>query len=96
MKTIITAAAAALFAANVGAAEFYHEFAQGNSDLSKVRTSSADFVGAQPSVGDSVYRYHGWEKNNPDLFKGDGNQTPESTGKPDIYKSLSANPDLHF
>ena len=96
MKTIITTAVAALFAANVGAAEFYHEFAQGNSDLSNVRTSSADFVGVQPSVGDSVYRYHGWEKNNPDLFKGDGNQTPESTGKPDIYKSLSANPDLHF
>ena len=96
MKTVITTAAAALFAANVGAAEFYHEFAQGNSDLSKVRTSSADFVGVQPSVGDNVYRYHGWEKNNPDLFKGDGSQTPESTGKPDIYKSLSANPDLQF
>jgi len=33
VKTVFTAAAAALFAANVGAADFYHEFAQGNSDL---------------------------------------------------------------
>ena len=35
MKTIITAAAAALFAANVSAIEIYEGFADGNPDLFK-------------------------------------------------------------
>jgi hypothetical protein len=96
MKTILTAAAAALFAANIGAAEIYHGLGEGNPDLSNVSTNAGDFVGVQPSVGDSVYRYHGWETGNTDLFKGDGTQTPASTGKPEIYDALSANPDLQF
>ena len=95
MKTIITAAAV-LFAANVGAADFYHGLDKGNSDLSTQRVSANDFVGVQPSIGDSVDRYHGLADGNADLFKGDGNQPIESTGRPDIYRNASGNPDLRF
>ena len=56
MKTIIITAAAALFAANIGAAEIYHGLAEGNSDLSTPRVSAEDFVGVQPSIGDSLDR----------------------------------------
>ena len=96
MKTSITTAAAALFAANVSAVEIYQGFAEGNSDLSTVRVSASDFTGVQPSIGDSVSRYHGWDEGNSDLFKGDGSQERESTGRPDIYMNTSGNPDLQF
>ena len=96
MKTIITAAAAALFAANVSAVEIYQGFADGNSDLSAPRVSAADFTGVQPSVGDSVDRYQGFADGNSDLFKGDGTQERSSTGRPDIYMNVSENPDLAF
>ena len=96
MKTIITAAAAALFAANVSAVEIYQGFADGNSDVSTQRVSADYFLGVQPSVGDSVSRYHGWAEGNPDLFKGDGSQERLSTGRPDIYMNVSGNPDLAF
>ena len=95
MKTIITAAAV-LLAANVNAADFYQGLDQGNSDLYTLRTSASAFVGAQPSIGDSVERYHGLADGNTDLFKGDGSQSVESTGRPDIYGNVSANPDLRF
>ena len=95
MKTIITAAAV-LFAANVSAADIYHGLGEGNSDLSTQRVSASDFVGVQPSIGDSVSRYHGLADGNPDLFKGDGSQSRESTGNPDIYGVASGNPDLQF
>lgn len=94
MKTIVTTAAAALFAANVTAADFYHGLDEGNSDLSTPRYSAADVAGVQPSVGDSVDRYHGLADGNPDLFKASG--TTKSTDDPDIYNSFSGNPDLQF
>ena len=68
MKTIITAAAAALFAANVSAVEIYHGLENGNSDLSTQRVSANDFAGVQPSIGDSVSRYHGWAEGNPNIY----------------------------
>jgi len=95
MKTIITAAAV-LFAVNVSAADFYNGLEEGNSDLSPQPMSASDFAGVQPSVGDSVERYHGLDDGNSDLFKGDGNQPIESTGRPDIYKNLFGNSDLQF
>jgi len=95
MKTIITAAAV-LFAANVSAADIYRALGEGNSDLSTQRVSASDFAGVQPSIGDSTERYHGWDEGNSDLFKGDGSQPIESTGRPDIYGNVSGNPDLRF
>lgn len=95
MKTIVTAAVAALFAANVSAVEIYHGLGEGNSDLSTQRLSASDFTGVQPSIGDSVDRYHGWAAGNPDLFKEDGS-TSTSTGRPDIYMNVSGTPDLQF
>jgi hypothetical protein len=96
MKTIITTAAAALFAANVSAIEIYHGLEDGNSDLSTQRVSADDFTGVQPSIGDSVSRYQGWADGNPDLFKTVGTQDRPSTGRPDIYMNVSDNPDLQF
>jgi hypothetical protein len=93
MKTIITAAAI-LFAANVSAADIYHGLGEGNSDLSTQRVSANDFVGVQPSIGDGVDRYQGWADGNPDLFKATG--TTNTTDDPDIYTSISGNPDLQF
>lgn len=95
MKTIITAAAA-LFAVNVSAGDFYLGLDEGNSDLSTTRASAADFVGVQPSVGDSVDRYHGLADGNSDLFKIDRGSRTESTKDPDIYQGLGGNPDLRF
>ena len=95
MKTIITAAAA-LFAANVSAADVYHGLERGNTDLSGQRLSAEDFTGVQPSIGDSVDRYHGLADGNSDLFKGDGSQSTKSAGRPDIYMNVSGNPDLQF
>ncbi len=96
MKTIIITAAAALFAANIGAAEIYHGLAEGNSDLSTQRVSAEDFVGVQPSVGDSIDRYHGWADGNPDLFKSERSGPTDSGNSPDIYMGLGGNPDLRF
>ena len=97
MKTIITAAAATLFAVNVGAADSYSSLVSGNPDSSTQRMTSAEnFTGVQPSIGDGVSRYHGWDDGNTDLFKGDGNQERPSTGRPDIYMNVSENPDLAF
>jgi len=95
MKTIIITAAA-LFAANIGAAEIYHDLAEGNSDLATQRVSAEDFVGVQPSVGDSIDRYHGWADGNPDLFKADRSGPNGATSDPDIYQSQGGNPDLAF
>ncbi len=96
MKTIITAAAATLFAVTASAADFYQGLDQGNSDLSAQLPSAGDFAGVQPSIGDSVDRYHGWADGNPDLFKADVSSHTKSGNDPDIYKSLSGNPDLQF
>ena len=96
MKTIVTAAVAALFAANVSAVEIYHGLGEGNSDLSTQRLSASDFTGVQPSIGDSVDRYHGLADGNSDLFKTDRSARTESTNDPDIYMGISGNPDLQF
>ena len=87
MKTIITAAAAALFAANVSAVEIYQGFADGNSDLTTQRVSANDFAGVQPSIGDSVSRYQGWDEGNSDLFKADGTHALHSTFRWSVGKS---------
>ena len=96
MKIIITTAAAILFAANVGAVEFYQGLDEGNSDLSNPRLSADDFAGVQPSIGDRVDRYHGLADGNPDLFRADRSIRSESTEAPDIYGVFSGNPDLQF
>ena len=95
MKTIVTAAAV-LFAANVSAADIYGPLGEGNPELATQRLSAEEFAGVQPSVGDSVERYHGWAEGHPDLFKTDPGGTATSTGRPDIYKSFGASPDLHY
>lgn len=96
MKTIIATAAAVLVAANVNAVEIYHGLENGNSDLSAQRVSAAEFVGTQPSIGDSVSRYQGWAEGNPDLFKSDRSGRNGATNDPDIYMDLGGNPDLQF
>jgi hypothetical protein len=96
MKTIIITAAASLFAANVSAADLYQGLAVGNSDLHTQHVSAEDFVGVQPSVGDSIDRYHGWADGNPDLFKAERSGPTESGERPDIYMGLGGNPDLRF
>ena len=96
MKTIITAAAAALFVANVGAVEIYHGLEDGNSDLTTQRISDNDFAGVQPSIGDSVSRYQGWADGNPDLFKADRSGPSGAVSDPNIYMDFSGNPDLQF
>ena len=97
MKTIIITAAAALFAANVGAAESYSRLVAGNPDSSTQRmTSAEDFAGVQPSIGDSVSVYHGLAEGNGDLFKADLSGPTDSGENPDIYVNVRANPDLSF
>ena len=66
--------------------------------MSKRRSSSPTGVvsNTQPSIGDSVSRYHGWAEGNPDLFKADRSGSSGSTSDPDIYKNVSDNPDLQF
>jgi hypothetical protein len=63
---------------------------------SRSRVSAEDFVGVQPSVGDSIDRYHGWADGNPDLFKADRSAPTDSGERPDIYMGLGGNPDLRF
>ena len=95
MKTIITAAAA-LFAVNAGAVEIYHGLQEGNSDLTTRQVRASDFAGVQPSIGDSVPRYHGWADGNPDLFKSNRGGPSGATSDPDIYMNIDGNPDLQF
>ena len=96
MKTIITTAAAALFAANVSAVEIYHGLDEGNSDLTTQQVATNDFAGVQPSVGDSVSRYHGLAQGNPDLFRAGRVARTDSVKDPDIYKGFSGDSDLEI
>jgi len=50
----------------------------------------------QPSIGDSVDRYHGWAEGHPDLFEADRSGTTTSTGRPDIYMGFYGRPGLQF
>ncbi len=95
MKTIITAAAV-LFTANVSATSVYHGLDAGNTDLNSSQPSAVEVTGMQPSVGDRPDIYGRFDDGNADLFKGDGTQSPTSTGRPDIYMNVSGNPDLQF
>jgi hypothetical protein len=94
MKTIITAIAATLFTAGVSAVDVYQGIDEGNSDLSTQGGNAEDFVGVQPSVGDSVNRYHGWAEGNPDLFKADRSGPNGAGSDPDIYHGFAGNSDL--
>ena len=94
MKTITTIAAA-LFAANVSAFDIYYDLGEGNPDLSTERLSAEDFVGVQPSIGDSVERYHGWADGNPDLFEADFSGPTDGGDNPDIYIGFSGS-DLQY
>ena len=94
MKRLLAVIASSIFAAGVSAADIYHGFGDGNSDLTTQRLSAEDFTGVQPGVGDSVARYQGLAEGNPDLFKASG--TTKSTDDPDIYMSVSGNPDLEL
>jgi hypothetical protein len=95
MKIIITAAAM-LLAANVTAASVYHGLDAGNTDLNGSQPFAAEVTGVQPGVGDHVDIYGRLDDRNADLFRGDGVQSRPSTGRPDVYRNLSANPDLKF
>jgi hypothetical protein len=94
MKTITTIAAA-LFAANVSAFDIYYDLGKGNPDLSTERLSAEDFAGVQPSIGDSVDRYHGWADGNPDLVGDDFSGPADSGDNPDIYIGFSGS-DLQY
>jgi hypothetical protein len=96
MKRLIVVIASSFFAAGVSAADIYYGLGDGNSDLSTQRLSAEDFVGVQPSIGDSAERYQGWADGNPDLFKADRSGPSGAGSNPDIYGSFSENPDLQF
>ena len=95
MKTIATAFAAALFATGASASTIYSGYGDSNPDLSVgYATVETNMAAAQPDVGNSFDRYHGWADNNPDLFRATGGSgsTHES---PDRYGSFDdGNPDL--
>ena len=96
MKRLLAVIASSVFAAGVSAADIYHGLGAGNSDLSTQRLNTSDFTGVQPSVGDSVSRYQGWANGNPDLFVADRSGPSGSSDDPNIYKSISGNPDLEL
>jgi len=96
MNKLAAAIVTTMFTAGAGAADVYQGLDQGNSDLSNPRLSAEDFVGVQPSIGDSVDRYHGWADGNPDIFKADRGGTTNSGEDPNIYTGISRNPDLQF
>jgi len=97
MKTIITTIAATLFAASVSAADIYHGFEIGNSDLQGGYTRSNDDISAmQQGVGDGFDRYHGWADGNNDLFGDVPVSAPVSRSAPaNVYHGYeTGNPDL--
>jgi hypothetical protein len=94
MKRLLAVIASSVFAAGVSATDWYDDLADGNSDLSNKRLSTADFAGVQPSIGDSTSRYHGIAQDNPDLFIADSNSATHSGDEPRVYGSVSGNPDL--
>jgi hypothetical protein len=96
MKRLLAVVASSVFAVGVSAADFYHGFSSGNSDLPTQRLSAEDFAGVQPGVGDGVDRYQGWADGNPDLFNTDRSGPSDSGDDPNIYMGLSGNPDLEF
>ena len=102
MKTIITAIAATLFTATAtatataSASDVYHGLEQGNPDLVSQGVVAERFAGVQPGVGDSFDVYGGLADGNTDLFKSDRSGPTDGGDAPDIYMSVSGNPDLQF
>jgi len=94
MKTIVTAIIATSFAASVSAADVYHGLESGNSDIDTGHAET--YAGVQPGVGDSFDLYSGLADGNADLFKSDRSGSTDSGDAPDIYMSVSGNPDLQF
>jgi hypothetical protein len=95
MKTIITAIAAGLFAANVSALDIYHGFADGNPDLQPIYTDGDSSVSAvQPGIGDSVDLYHNFDDGNQDLFSGVNDGSTAKFDSAAVYHGFSGNPDL--
>ena len=86
MKILLAAIATAAFAAGATADSFYHGFAKDNPDLNAYQATTDSVVAAQPGVGDSFDRYHGWEAGNEDLFGTPRNSGDEPFSKdPKIY-----------
>ena len=98
MKTqiIISAIAASLFAASVGATDIYHGWGQGNSDLYSSSVTAGDrLASVQPGIGSNFDRYHGFADGNQDLFSGYSQGGVSNAGSADVYKGFSGNPDLN-
>ena len=96
MKRLLAVILSSAFVAGVSATDWYDDFTDGNSDVSSERLSAADFTGVQPSIGDSVSRYHGLDQGNPDLFEAERGSSTDSGKDPSIYGSVSGNPDLQL
>ena len=96
MKRLLAVIVSSFFAAGVSATDWYGDVTDGNSDLSNPRVSAEDFSGVQPSVGDSVSRYHGLAQGNPDLFRAGRVARTDSVKDPDIYKGFSGDSDLEI
>ena len=54
------------------------------------------FAGVQPGVGDSFDPYGGLADGDADLFKADRSGPTDGGDDPDIYMSISGNPNLQF
>jgi hypothetical protein len=93
IKTLLLVTVTASFAAAAVADDFYHGFAAGNPDFRSSDLKVQSMAGVQPSVGDSVDRYQGWAKDNPDLLS---RFQAEFTDQdfPQIYPGQKGNPDL--
>jgi hypothetical protein len=60
MKTILTTAVAALFAANVGAADIYHGLAEGNPDLANPHLSASDSLACSRASATASSVFMAW------------------------------------
>ena len=95
MKTLMTAFATVLFAANAAGHDVYRGLGVGNTDLFDQHPPAERTAGVQPSVGDSFDRYWGLAEDNPDLF---GPVPASASGSidPQIYHGVRGNPDLSY
>ncbi len=97
MKKLMPIMTGVLLAAAIStpaAADVYSGFT-GNSDLYRGLDRSDEMSAAQPGVGDSFDRYHGWGDGNPDLFSDEAvTQAPRRYSSPDVYRGFTGNPDL--
>lgn len=96
MRTIIMALAATMFTIGVNAGDVYHGLEQGNPDLAAQWMRAEDVTAVQPSIGDTVEPYQGIADGNPDVCKSDRTGYTGKCEDPEIYGSVSGNPDLAF